>query len=127
MSRVIEPLKARAAALVPGMARHPNVLRRIVAARGRVDPGALVLGVQGLAALRNLARIWRLLVRGKINPAAHLAGPAHRRGERRRRLLGQEETQRGEIRKEERRKGRAANEVCLLPRLLGAQHLRRAQ
>ena len=36
--------------------------------RGRVDPGALVLGVQGLAALRNLTRIWRLLVRGKINP-----------------------------------------------------------
>jgi succinate dehydrogenase/fumarate reductase iron-sulfur protein len=68
VSRVIEPLKARAAALVPAMARHPHTLRRIVWERGRVDPGALVLGVQGLAALRNLTRIWRLLVRGKINP-----------------------------------------------------------
>jgi len=72
VTSVIEPLKARAAALVPAMARHPNVLRRIVAARGRVDPGALVLGVQGLAALRNLPRIWRMLVRGKISPARTL-------------------------------------------------------
>ena len=65
---MIEPLKARAAALVPAMARHPQTLRRIVFERGRVDPGALVLGVQGLAALRNFPRIWRMLVRGKINP-----------------------------------------------------------
>jgi succinate dehydrogenase/fumarate reductase iron-sulfur protein len=74
VTRVIEPLKARAAVLVPAMARHSNVLRRIVAARGRVDPGALVLGVQGLAALRNLPRIWRMLVRGKINPVRTLLG-----------------------------------------------------
>src|SRR5215831_12592313 len=46
VSAVIEPLKAKAAAHVPGMAKHARALRRIVAARGRVDPGALVLGVQ---------------------------------------------------------------------------------
>jgi fumarate reductase (CoM/CoB) subunit B len=74
VSRVIEPLKARAAALVPAMAKHPNVLRRIVAAHGRVDPGALVLGVQGLRALRNLPRLVRMLVRGKIDPMRTLLG-----------------------------------------------------
>src|SRR5215470_4588318 len=74
VTRVIERLKARAAALVPTMARHSNVLRRIVAARGRVDPGALVLGVQGLAALRNLPRVWRMLLRGKINPLRTVLG-----------------------------------------------------
>src|SRR5215475_9916674 len=74
VTRVIEPLKARAAVLVPAMARHSNVLRRIVAARGRIDPGALVLGVQGLAALRNLPRIWRMLLRGKINPLRTVLG-----------------------------------------------------
>ena len=68
VSRVIEPLKAKAAALVPAMARHPQVLRAIIAARGRVDPGALILRVQGLRALANFARIFRLLLRGKINP-----------------------------------------------------------
>jgi len=60
VSRVIEPLKARAAVLVPEMAKHPR--------------GALVLGVQGFAALRNLPRIWRMLVRGKINPVRTLLG-----------------------------------------------------
>jgi fumarate reductase (CoM/CoB) subunit B len=74
VTRVIEPLKARAAVLVPAMARHSIVLRRIVAARGRVDPGALVLGVQGLAALRNLPRLWRMLLRSKINPVRTLLG-----------------------------------------------------
>ena len=88
VTRVIEPLKARAAALVPAMARHPNVLRRIVAARGRVDPGALVLGVQGLAALRNLPRILRMLVRGKINPARTLLGFKTAAASAARRLLG---------------------------------------
>src|SRR4026209_1339365 len=37
VSRVIEPLKARTARLVPGMARHAFALRDIVARRGRVD------------------------------------------------------------------------------------------
>jgi succinate dehydrogenase/fumarate reductase iron-sulfur protein len=68
VSRVIEPLKAKAAELVPEMARHALALRRIVAVRGRVDPGALVLRVQGLRALANLPRLLRLWARGKIDP-----------------------------------------------------------
>ena len=60
--------KAKAAALVPSMARHPQVLRALDAARGRVDPSALVLRVQGLRALCNLPRVLRLLIRGKIDP-----------------------------------------------------------
>ncbi len=88
VSRVIEPLKAQAAMLVPAMARHPQILRRIVAARGRVDPGALVLGVQGLAVLRNFPRIWRMLVRGKINPLRTLLGLRTAAAGAARRLLG---------------------------------------
>jgi heterodisulfide reductase subunit C len=72
VSQVIEPLKARAAALVPAMAKHASALRAVVAARGHVDPGALVLRVQGLAALRNLGRVLRLLLRGKIHPVKTL-------------------------------------------------------
>jgi succinate dehydrogenase/fumarate reductase iron-sulfur protein len=68
VSQVIEPLKAKAAALVPGMAKHARVLRAIVAQRGAVDPGALVLRVRGLDALRDWRRVLRLLVRGKIDP-----------------------------------------------------------
>ena len=68
VSRIIEPLKAKAAQLVPAMAKHSFALRDIVAARGRVDPGALVLRVQGLRALANMRRIVRLLMRRKINP-----------------------------------------------------------
>jgi succinate dehydrogenase/fumarate reductase iron-sulfur protein len=68
VSQIIEPLKAKTAVLVPAMARHALALRAIVATRGRVDPGALVLRVQGLGALARLRRILRLLVRGKISP-----------------------------------------------------------
>jgi succinate dehydrogenase/fumarate reductase iron-sulfur protein len=68
VSRVIEPLKSKTAELIPGMAAHSHALRAIIAARGRVDPGALILRVQGLRALANFARIFRLLLRGKINP-----------------------------------------------------------
>jgi len=68
VSRIIEPLKAKAAALLPDMAGHSLALRAIVAARGRVDPSALALRVQGLRALLNFSRIIRLLLRGKINP-----------------------------------------------------------
>ncbi len=68
VSRIIEPLKAKAAALLPDMAGHSLALRAIVAARGRVDPSALALRVQGLRALLNFPRIIRLLLRGKINP-----------------------------------------------------------
>lgn len=68
VSRVIEPLKAKTAQLVPGMAKHSLALREIVMKQGRVDPGALVLRVQGLRALRNVLRILRMWARGKINP-----------------------------------------------------------
>jgi fumarate reductase (CoM/CoB) subunit B len=68
VSRIIEPLKAKAAQLVPEMAKHSLALRNIVANRGRVDPGALMLRVRGLRALSNFPRIIRLMVRGKINP-----------------------------------------------------------
>ena len=68
VSRVIEPLKRRTADLVPAMARHPTAFRDVVFERGHLDPGALVLRVQGLRALRNLPRLLRMLVRGKINP-----------------------------------------------------------
>ena len=81
---MIEPLKAKAAALVPAMAKHSNALRAIVAARGYVDPSALVLRVRGLAALRDLPRALRLLVRGKIDPIKTLL-QAQNAGERRRR------------------------------------------
>lgn len=68
VSRIIEPLKAKTAQLIPEMAKHSLALRNIVANRGRVDPGALVLRVQGLRALLNMPRIIRLMKRGKINP-----------------------------------------------------------
>jgi len=68
VSRIIEPLKARTAQLFPAMAKHSFALRDVVAARGRVDPGALILRVQGLRALANMPRIVRLLMRRKINP-----------------------------------------------------------
>jgi len=74
VSQVIEPLKARAAVLLPELARHSRALRAVVAARGYVDPGALVLRVRGLGALRNLSRVVRLLLRGKINPLRTLFG-----------------------------------------------------
>jgi succinate dehydrogenase/fumarate reductase iron-sulfur protein len=85
VSEVIEPLKARAAVLVPSMARHAQALRAVVAARGRVDPAALVLRVQGLRALTRLPRILRLFLRRKISPLRTLlvlktaaAAPARR-------------------------------------------------
>ncbi len=68
VTQVIEPLKAKAAALKPGMAKHSRALRAVVAARGIVDPTALVLRVRGLGALLDLSRALRLLVRGKIDP-----------------------------------------------------------
>ncbi|MEO8628759.1 MAG: 2Fe-2S iron-sulfur cluster-binding protein [Betaproteobacteria bacterium] len=68
VSQIIEPLKAKAVRLVPGMAKHSLALRDIVATRGRVDPGALVLRVQGLRALINIVRVFRMLARGKLNP-----------------------------------------------------------
>src|SRR5262249_15538912 len=74
VSQVIEPLKARAAELVPDMARHSRALRAVVAARGYVDPGELVIRVRGFRALRNLSRSLRLLLRRKLNPIRTLFG-----------------------------------------------------
>jgi fumarate reductase (CoM/CoB) subunit B len=72
VTQIIEPLKAKAAKLAPEMARHSFALRHVVARRGRVDPGELVLRVQGLRAFYNLGRIWRLFARGKIKPVKTL-------------------------------------------------------
>ena len=88
VSRVIEPLKAKAAQLAPEMAKHAFALRGIVASRGRVDPGELVLRVQGLRALGNLRRILRLFARGKINPIRTLLGIKSGAAEAAGRLLG---------------------------------------
>ena len=74
VSLAIEPLKAKAAQLLPEMAKHSSALRSVVASRGRVDPGALVLRVQGWRALRNLPRLLRMLVRRKINPLKTVLG-----------------------------------------------------
>jgi succinate dehydrogenase/fumarate reductase iron-sulfur protein len=74
VTAIIEPLKAKAAQLVPRMANHSYALRAVVAARGRVDPGALVLRVQGLRVLARIPRLLRMLARGKINPVKTLLG-----------------------------------------------------
>ncbi len=87
VSRVIEPLKAKAAELLPEMAGHSRALRAIIAARGRVDPGALVFRVQGLRALANFSRVFRLLLRGKINLLKTLVGIKTAATEPARRLL----------------------------------------
>jgi succinate dehydrogenase/fumarate reductase iron-sulfur protein len=74
VTRIIEPLKAKTAALVPHAARHSLAFKAIIASRGRIDPSELVLRVQGLKVLLQIARAWRLLVRGKINPWKTLFG-----------------------------------------------------
>jgi len=88
VSQVIEPLKAKAAVLVPAMAHHALALRAIVAARGRVDPGALVLRVQALTALSRMRRILRLLVRRKISPLRSLLAIKTAAASPARRILG---------------------------------------
>ena len=70
------------------MAMHSFALRAIVARRGRVDPGELILRVQGLRALGNLRRLWRLLARGKINPIRTMLGIKTAASEAASRLLG---------------------------------------
>lgn len=71
---VIEPLKALAFKSVPARSRHAGAFLRIVRSRGRIDPSALILSVQGLAALRNLGRVVKLLLRGKIDPIKTFLG-----------------------------------------------------
>ena len=74
VTRIIEPLKAKTAALVPHAARHSLAFKAIIASRGRIDPSELVLRVQGPKVLLQIVRAWRLLVRGKINPWKTLFG-----------------------------------------------------
>ena len=74
VSGIIEPLKAKAAQLVPQMALHPLAFRAVVARRGRIDPGELILRIQGLRVLAVMPRLVRLLLRGKINPLRTLLG-----------------------------------------------------
>jgi succinate dehydrogenase/fumarate reductase iron-sulfur protein len=74
VTNIIEPLKAKTAQLVPQMARHSLAFRSIVARRGRIDPGELILRIQRLRAFRVLPRLVRLLVRGKIKPLRTLFG-----------------------------------------------------
>jgi len=74
VTRVIEPLKAKTAELVPHAARHAMTFRSIIAARGRIDPSELVLRVQGAKVLLQVGRALRLLVRGKIKPVRTLLG-----------------------------------------------------
>src|SRR6185437_11020968 len=64
----IEPLKALAFKSMARKSRHARVFLAIVQARGRIDPSALVLGVQRLAALRHPLRVLKLWRRGKIDP-----------------------------------------------------------
>ena len=87
VGRIIEPLKAKAVLLNPGMAKHSSALRDIVAARGWVEPSALVLRVQGLRVLARMPRAIRLLVRGKINPLKTLFGIRTAAAEAARRIL----------------------------------------
>ncbi|MBN8970070.1 MAG: 2Fe-2S iron-sulfur cluster binding domain-containing protein [Rhizobiales bacterium] len=68
VTRVIEPLKAKTAELVPHAAKHSMAFRAIIAARGRIDPSELVLRVQGPKVLLQVGRALRLLLRGKIDP-----------------------------------------------------------
>ncbi len=74
VSGVIEPMKAKAAQLVPQMALHPLAFRAVVARRGRIDPGELILRIQGLRVLAVMPRLVRLLLRGKISPLRTLLG-----------------------------------------------------
>jgi heterodisulfide reductase subunit C len=74
VTRIIEPLKAKTAELVPHAARHSMVFRAIIASRGRIDPSELVLRVQGAKVLLQVGRALRLLLRGKINPLKTLFG-----------------------------------------------------
>lgn len=69
VSAILEPLKARAYRSLPERSRHARAFMTIIEERGRIDPSALVLRVQGLAAaLRSPRRTLKLLLRGKINP-----------------------------------------------------------
>ena len=113
VTQVIEPLKAKAAALVPGMARHSAC-----AARHRGGARPCRSRARWCCACRDL--------RALAQPAARAAAAAcAARSIRSRRSSRSRRRQRGRGAAFSAR--RRPHEVCLLPRLLGAQHLRRAQ
>jgi succinate dehydrogenase/fumarate reductase iron-sulfur protein len=73
VSAAIEPLKRLAYAAAPEASPHTRAFMRIVAWRGRIEPMLLVLGTRGWRALvQHPRRTLKLLLRGKVNPAAAL-------------------------------------------------------
>lgn len=68
VSKVIEPLKARAYQSDESLARHASSFLAIIKKRGRIDPTELVIGTQGVRVLLGLNRAVRLWIQGKINP-----------------------------------------------------------
>lgn len=76
VTQVIEPLKAKAYEADPARCRHSSSFLDLIEQRGRIDPSALVLRIQGLAALRRLGRVFKLLIRGKIDPLKTFFGSA---------------------------------------------------
>jgi fumarate reductase (CoM/CoB) subunit B len=92
VSQVIEPLKAKTAKLRPGLAKHSLTFSSIIASRGRIDPTELVLRLQGVKAVQNMARALRLLIAGKINPLKTLFKKRTGAAAAARRLLGREDT-----------------------------------
>lgn len=87
VSQVIEPLKAKTRELRPDTVRHAAVFRAIIARRGRIDPGELVLRVQGLRALLKPKRVFKMWRRGKINPFKTLFGRSSKAARAARRIL----------------------------------------
>jgi len=91
VSQVIEPLKAKTAKLRPGLAKHSLTFKAIIASRGRIDPTELVLRIQGMKAVRNMARALRLLIAGKISPLRTLFKKRTGAAAAARRLLSQKD------------------------------------
>jgi fumarate reductase (CoM/CoB) subunit B len=91
VSQVIEPLKAKTALLRPSLAKHSLTFKAIIESRGRIDPTELVVRVQGVKAIVNILRAFRLLIAGKINPLRTLFKKRTEAAAAARRLLSQED------------------------------------
>ena len=88
VSAIIEPLKAIAYRSMPARAGHAGAFLDIIEGRGRIDPSALVLKVQGWSVLlRSPGRTLKLLLRGKINPLKTFFGGAAKGAAEVRRLI----------------------------------------
>jgi succinate dehydrogenase/fumarate reductase iron-sulfur protein len=82
VSEAIEPLKQLVFERAQQKAPHDRAFMQIVRSRGRIEPMLLVLKTQAFAALKNPARIIRLLRTGKVRPLVAIfrkptAGIAH--------------------------------------------------